>query len=53
MHPAGYSGYANESFTWTFYLIQTNKGHVTLRWLGSSNGYYSESVRFARVDKPN
>jgi hypothetical protein len=32
------------SATHTFYRIQTNKGVLTMRWIGESNGYYSEEV---------
>lgn len=37
----------SESGTWTFYSIQTTTGEIWMRWLGESNGFYSESVNTA------
>lgn len=40
---------ADDSFTWTFYVLRTNLDSVTIRWFGTSNGYYSETVSFQQV----
>lgn len=43
--------YSDDCNEWTFYNFGTIKGSVTLRWFGSSNGYYSTSVSFDKVKK--
>lgn len=42
--------YNEESHTWTFYTIRTSKGYTDIKWYGESNGYYSETVNFEKVD---
>jgi len=49
-NPEGIVKECQREFLWTFYNFQTAKGHVTIRWYGNSNGYYSVSVNFEKID---
>lgn len=42
----------NDSYTWTVYTLKSKYEQVVIRWLGESNGYYSESVYFEETHMP-
>jgi hypothetical protein len=52
LHATEDSSYAespDQSEQWTFYHFRTIKGTVTIRFYGSSNGYYSTSVSLYKI----
>ena len=49
--PIASDEYMDDSNTWTFFEFATIKGSVTLRWWGSSNGYYGEDVEIVEIGR--
>lgn len=47
----GHHDESSNAGTWTFIEIATNKGSVTIRFFGVSNGYYSETADFFVEEK--
>jgi hypothetical protein len=41
--------YRYESHTWSRFILETEKGRLEVWFLGSSNGYYGESVSFEKI----
>lgn len=49
----GENEYNDGTHTYTFYHICTIGGYLSIRWFGVSNGYYSESVNFEKIQYKN
>jgi hypothetical protein len=47
--PDPVNGEKDDSWTWTFYTLATISGYVDLKFFGTSNGYYSESIDVVRI----
>jgi hypothetical protein len=42
--------YDNRERVWTFYKLGTEKGNITIRWYGCSNGYYACNVDLKELE---
>lgn len=42
--------YRYDSVTLTDFVLKTKKGNLIIKWIGISNGYYSESVTFELLE---
>ncbi len=41
----------DKSFTWTFFHISTIKTNITIKFYGTSNGYYSETAELYLIEE--
>ena len=48
--PDGFEERDHQSYCWTFYKLATINGYVTIRWYGSSNGFYGVKVNMIVED---
>lgn len=45
------SGYLCDIFTWTSFFFETGTSKVRIRWLGESDGYWSELVQIDELER--
>jgi hypothetical protein len=48
--PKDFDAKYEDSYTFSNYFLETAKGRLEIYFLGSSNGYYGESMNFYKVD---
>lgn len=41
----------DDSYLWTVYELETNKGSIIITWYGTSNGYYGEAPTIAKMNE--
>lgn len=48
--PDWYKDYGDSSHTWSKYRLETINGYYEMWFLGESNGYYAEDMRFEELN---